>query len=179
MAQTLSTYAEGVSSLDVDAHYIYTSSTRGEGAIDVWDKDNKKHVRGLEGLRKGTRLCVDEYYIYTTSLYHFMVIDRQTLKPVHEAQFGRDISSDLGRPMNDDAHVYFPIRNGRLVIVDKQDFTCVKTVLKHKAAYGGLTLTTGVSTRVRSTIRSKSGTSKPSTSFRRSPVTARMCSKFA
>lgn len=124
-----------VGSMDLDERYIYLA---GQQAISIWDRESLACVRRAEGFRQGFRLCVDEERIYATSLYHLTVLDKRTLAPIHESQFGSDISSDLGKPMQDATRVYFPIRNGRLVAVHKQNLNQPQILESHAGTIWGM-----------------------------------------
>ncbi|HYF80356.1 MAG TPA: hypothetical protein VD973_24875 [Symbiobacteriaceae bacterium] len=124
-----------VSSMDMDEHLIYLS---GEQSVSLWDRQTLSCVHRKEGFRKGFRLCVDDAYIYGTSLYHFTVLDKRTLEPIHEMQFGADISSDLGKPIQDSSRVYFPIRNGQLVAIDKVEPTRARILEQHSGTIWGM-----------------------------------------
>jgi F-box and WD-40 domain protein 7 len=139
MIKHLSAFNCPVLSMDRDVHFLYTTTYDShESAIHVWEKGSGECVRSLEGQKKVLRLCVDERYIYCTSIYHFTVYEKESLSVIYEAQFGKDISSDLGRPVNDTAFIYFPIRNGQLVVVDKADFSKVKILHKHQGSIWGI-----------------------------------------
>jgi WD40 repeat protein len=124
-----------VTSMDVAGPYLYTTCSDG---IQVWDRQDLRLVREQGGFRRNLRLCVDERWIYCTSIYHFTVIDPRTLEMVHEAQFGQDISSDLGRPRQDGQRVYFPIRNGPLAVVEKADFNQAQVIQHHESSVWGM-----------------------------------------
>lgn len=119
MAKDAERFGGMISSMDIDDKYVYGSSS---GSILVWEKGSLELVRRWDGLGRGVRLSVDDTRLYCTGLYHFMALDKQTGQKLHEAQFGSDISSDLGRPIHDSRYVYFPIRNGDLAVIDKGDY---------------------------------------------------------
>lgn len=135
MGEALRAFSGHVTSMDVDDDLLYTSS---DDTIRIWDKASTECVRELGGLKKGTRLSVDARCIYCTSLYHFSVIDKDAYQQVYECQYGQDTRSDLGKPVNDDHFVYFPIRNGRLVIIAKQDFGRARVLQKHAGSIWGI-----------------------------------------
>ncbi len=124
-----------VSSMDLDERHVYGCS---DGKVLVWEKSSMEHLHTWEGLGRGLRITVDEDCIYCTSLYHFTVVDKRTYEPVHEAQFGSDTSSDLGHPINDDRFIYFPIRNGTVVAIDKRDYTQVQYLREHEGTVWGM-----------------------------------------
>lgn len=124
-----------VSSMDIDDKYIYTTS---EDKIYLWNKASKECIKVLENLERGIQVSVDEHNIYCTSNYHFYVFDKLNLKQVYKCRFGQDISSDLGKPLNDNKYIYFSIRNGKLVVISKNNYTNTRVLEEHKGTIWGM-----------------------------------------
>ncbi|MFZ5824959.1 MAG: hypothetical protein ACOY94_11570 [Bacillota bacterium] len=124
-----------VSSMDLDQRYIYGCS---KGTVMLWDRESMACVHTWDGLPRGSRISVDGDRIYCTTLYHFKVIDTQRWVEVYSAQFGSDISSDLGYPIHDRDHVYFPIRNGALAVIDKHDYANARLLKEHAGTIWGM-----------------------------------------
>ncbi|QVK17426.1 hypothetical protein KHQ81_11285 [Mycoplasmatota bacterium] len=124
-----------ISSIAIDNKHIYTTS---EDKIFEWNKDSKECIKILDDLEKGIQVTVDQHNIYCTSNYHFYVIDKINFKQIYKCRYGQDLSSDLGKPLNDKEHVYFSIRNGKLVVISKNNFDNPTILEKHGGTIWGM-----------------------------------------
>lgn len=132
-----------VSNMGFDEYRIYTSSAK---TISVWEKTTMELVDVItvppnDNLTKGVHLCVDDRNIYFTSLYFFHAMDKKTFKVIYQKQFGTDNSSDfdLGAMITDQDRIYFPIRNGGLVIIDKKNYENPRCLNEHGGSIWALT----------------------------------------
>lgn len=135
MAEGAERFGGMVSSMDMDERFVYGCSS---GSISVWEKESMRLADYWAGIGQGLRITVDASRVYCTSLYHFLVVDKRGWTPLYEARFGSDISSDLGRPINDEHSVYFPIRNGDLVVIDKQEYQRTRILREHEGTIWGM-----------------------------------------
>lgn len=124
-----------ISSIAIDDKNIYTTSG---DKIYLWNKDSRECIQVLDELEKGIQVTVDERFIYCTGNYHFYVIDKLNFKQIYKCRYGQDISSDLGKPLNDKDHIYFSIRNGKLVVINKDNYDNTRILEKHKGTIWGM-----------------------------------------
>lgn len=125
-----------------DQENIYTSIAKN---ISTWDKQTKELISSCvvppnDNLNKGALLCADENNIYFNSIYFFHVMDKKTNEIIYQKQFGTDNSSDfdLGTILADKKHIYFPMRNNGLVVLDKHDYENVRYLNKDNGSIWAL-----------------------------------------
>ena len=125
-----------------DQDFIHTSIAKN---ISTWDKKTRELISSCvvppnDNLNKGALLCADENNIYFNSIYFFHVMDKKTNEIIYQKQFGTDNSSDfdLGTILADGNHIYFPMRNNGLVVVDKHDYEYVRYLNKDKGSIWAL-----------------------------------------
>lgn len=126
---------ERVNSLFIDNNNIYVAR---KAEIEIYDKGTNSLKHTISVGEKGVQICIDENYIYCTSNHNFIVYNKQSYELLHKKQFGYDISSDLRRPVNDKNNVYFPIRNGEIIAINKHDFNSFSTLKMHPQTVWGM-----------------------------------------
>ena len=126
---------ERINSLFVDNDNIYIARRT---KIEIYNKNTHELMRTIEVAEKGVQICIDESHIYCTTNHNFVVYNKQNYEQLYKKQFGYDISSDLRRPINDANRVYFPIRNGTIIAVSKNDFNDFSEIKLHPQTVWGM-----------------------------------------
>ncbi len=126
---------ERITSMEVDQNNLYVASGK---KIYVCNKADFQCHQVIDVREKGVQLTIDSNHIYCTGSYHFYVYDKFSYQLLYKCRYGQDISSDLRRPINDKKYVYFPIRNGALVVVCKNDFNNARILRKHNGTIWGM-----------------------------------------